>query len=85
MDETPTTSKVMVLFSGVKTTLKRLAVKLELSWQVFRDLDSINLSAEAPESRERRESVEIKGESNDEDRMIASMCRRRPSRRRCKM
>jgi len=74
IEETPTTSKVRVLLFGVKTTLKRLAVKLELSWQVFRDLDSINLTAEAPERRERRERVKMKGESNIEDRMLAGMC-----------
>lgn len=32
--------------SGVKTTLNSVAVKLELSWQGFRDLDSINLRAD---------------------------------------
>tara|TARA_R110002060_G_scaffold25879_1_gene35412 strand:- start:510 stop:743 length:234 start_codon:yes stop_codon:yes gene_type:complete len=74
IDETPTTSNVRVLLFGVKTTLKRLAVKLELSWQVLRDFDSINLTAEAPEKRERIERIEMKGESNIEDRMIASIC-----------
>lgn len=46
IDETPTTSNASVLLSGVKTTLNSVAVKLELSWQGFRDLDSINLVAD---------------------------------------
>ena len=75
--------KVSVLLLSVKTTLNRLAVKLELSWQVFKDFDSINLTAEAPERREKREREKIKGESNIEDRMMAVMCRRVPSWQRC--
>jgi len=68
----------MVLLSGVKTTLNKLAVKLELSWQVLRDLDSINRMAEAPESRERKDVTKTKGESNNEDRMMADVYRRVP-------
>ena len=34
---------------GVKTTLNKLAVKLELAWQAFRDFDSINRTAFAME------------------------------------
>ena len=82
MEETPTTSKVSVKLSGVKTTLKRLAVKLELSWHVLRDFDSINRMADAPERRERKDASKTKGESNIEDRMMALMYRRRPSRQR---
>lgn len=41
----------MLLF-GVKTTLNRLAVKLELSWQVLRDFDSISRMADALENKE---------------------------------
>ncbi len=47
MEDTPTTSKVNVRLSGVKTTLKRVAVKLEFSWQGLRDLDSMSLVAQA--------------------------------------
>lgn len=46
IDDMPTTSKVKVLLSGVKTTLKRVVVKLELSWQGFNEFDSIILVAE---------------------------------------
>lgn len=49
-------------------------MKLELSWQVFRDFDSINLRAEEPERRERRDIVKMNGENNIEDRMMAFMC-----------
>src|SRR6187551_2516089 len=38
-DETATMSTLAVLLFGVKTTLNRLAVKLEFSWHVFNDLD----------------------------------------------
>lgn len=73
IDETPTTSKVTVKFLGVNTTLNKLAVKLELSWHVFKDFDSISWMAETPESVESSERVKMKGESSMEDRMIASV------------
>jgi hypothetical protein len=74
MEETPTTSKVSVKLSGVKTTLKRLAVKLELSWHALRDFDSINRMAEVPERRERKDVSRTKGESDIEDRMVVFVC-----------
>jgi hypothetical protein len=74
MEETPTTSKVSVKLSGVKTTLKRLAVKLELSWHALRDFDSINRTAEVPERRERKDVSKTKGENNIEGRMMAFVC-----------
>ncbi len=74
MEETPTTSKVSVKLLGVKTTLKRLAVKLELSWHVLRDFDSINRVAEAPERMERRDVSKTRGESNIENCMMAFVC-----------
>jgi hypothetical protein len=40
---------------GVKTTLNRLAVKLESSWHVFRELDESMGSAEVMEGRAARE------------------------------
>lgn len=46
IEDTPTTSKANVRLSGVKITLKRVAVKFELSWHGFRDLDSIRRIAE---------------------------------------
>lgn len=46
IDDTPTTSKVNVRLSGVKTTLKRVVVKLELSKQGYNEFDSIILIAE---------------------------------------
>lgn len=66
-------SKVRVLLLGVKTTLNRLAVKEELSWQVFRDLDSINRVAETLEKRERSVVRMTKGEDNIED-IIVRVC-----------
>jgi hypothetical protein len=71
MEETPTISKVSVKLSGVKTTLNKLAVKLELAWQVFRDLVSINRMAEALERKERRDVRKTKGERNIEFLMAA--------------
>ena len=53
--ETPTTSNASVLLSGVKSTWKRVAVKLEFSWHGFRDLDSINRIANAVGKMLRRE------------------------------
>ena len=46
IEDTPTTSKANVRLSGVKMTLNRVAVKFELSWHGFRDLDSISRIAE---------------------------------------
>ena len=40
--------------SGKKTTLNKLAVKLELSWQVLRDFDSINRVADVLESSDKK-------------------------------
>lgn len=37
-------------------------MKLELSWQVLRDFDSINLMAETPERREEKESKVTMGD-----------------------
>lgn len=69
----------MVLLLGVKTTLNKLAVKLELSWQVFRDFDSINLMAETPERREDKER-RVKMGDNIENLMMEIVYRREPSR-----
>lgn len=71
---------MIVLLLGVKTTLNKLAVKLELSWQVLRDFDSINLMAETPDRREEKESKVTTGD-NVENLMIVNVCRRMPSRR----
>ena len=65
---------------GVKTTLNKLAVKLELSWHALRDFDSINRMAEAPERKDRRDVKKTKDENN-EDLMMAILCRGMPSRR----
>ena len=46
MDETPTILKAIDPLLGVKTTLKREAVKLELSWLGLSDFDSINRIAD---------------------------------------
>jgi len=54
--------------------LKRLAVKLELSWHALRDFDSINRMAEVPERRERKDVSRTKGESDIEDRMMVFVC-----------
>jgi hypothetical protein len=54
---------VTVRFAGVKTTLNKLAVKLELSWHVLRDEVSISCSAETPEKRARTAVKTIHGES----------------------
>ena len=62
--EIPATSKARVLLLGVKMTLKRLAVKLELSTQVLREEDWMRRSVAA--AVEMRESIEVdatKGES----------------------
>lgn len=69
-DETPTISNDTVLLLGVKTTLNKLAVKLELSWHVFREEDLSSLSAEAYWVRERMEVIAIIGDSS-ERRMMA--------------
>jgi hypothetical protein len=45
-------------------------VRLELAWHILRELDSINLMAEALERRERSEARKTKGESNTEHRMM---------------
>jgi hypothetical protein len=74
IEDTPTTSKVIVLLLGVKTTLNKLAVKLEFCWHALRDCDSINRTAEAPERRERSVVKKTNGESNIEDRMMAFVC-----------
>jgi hypothetical protein len=71
MEDTATISKVRVRFPGVKTTLNKLAVRLELAWHVLRELDSIKSMAEAVERRERREIRKMKGEHKTEDRMMA--------------
>jgi hypothetical protein len=71
MEDTATISKVSVRFPGVKTTLNKLAVRLELAWHVLRELDSIKSMAAAVERRERREVRKTKGEHSTEDRMMA--------------
>jgi hypothetical protein len=73
IEDTPTISNVIVLLLGVKTTLNKLAVKLELSWQVLRDFDSINLMAETPDRREEKESKVTTGD-NIESLMMAVVC-----------
>lgn len=67
-------SKVSVLLFGVKTTLNKLAVKLELAWQELREFDSINLMADALEKRERRDVKKTNGDSI-ECFMVAIVCR----------
>jgi hypothetical protein len=74
MEETPTISNARLLLLGVKETLNKLAVKLELPWHVLRDFDSINRRADGPERRERRDIKTVKGGSNVEDRTIACLC-----------
>ena len=75
IEDTPMTSKVIVLLLCVKTTLNKLAVKLEFCWQALREFDSINrTAAEAPERRERSVVKKTNGESNIEDRMMAFVC-----------
>jgi len=54
-------------------TLKRLAVKLELSWQVFSDFDSINFRPETVEVSERSVVTRTNGD-NDESRIMAIVC-----------
>ena len=39
------------MLSGVKMTLKSVAVKLEFAWQGFKDSDSINLIGDAGSAR----------------------------------
>jgi hypothetical protein len=69
-DETPTISNDTVWLSGVKTTLNKLAVKLELSWQVLREEDLSSFSAEAYWAKERMDMMAITGDSS-ERRMMA--------------
>jgi hypothetical protein len=52
------------MLSGVRTTLNKLAVKLELSWHVLRDEDFRSFSAEAYWTRENMETRAIIGDSN---------------------
>lgn len=47
MVDTPTISKARERLEGVKTTLKRVAEKLELLWQVLSEDDWIRRSADA--------------------------------------
>jgi hypothetical protein len=61
MEETAVILKSSFPLSGVKRTLNKLAVRLELSWQVLRDLDSINLVPDAHDRRERREVRRARG------------------------
>ena len=65
IDETPTISNVTVLLSGVNSTLNKLAVKLELSWHVFKEEDLSSLSAEAYSAKERMEMMAIIGDSSE--------------------
>lgn len=77
-------SKVMVKLSGVKTTLNNLAVRLELSWHVLRDFDSINRMAEVGARRERKERRRKRGEKKPDDFMMpVFIVLQMPSRRRC--
>jgi hypothetical protein len=64
---------------GVKTTLNKLAVKLELSWQALREFDSINLMADTLEKKDRRAVKMTRGEDN-EDLIMADVYRRMRSR-----
>ncbi len=52
IDDTPRIVKARLLLSGVKMTLKSVAVKLEFAWQGFKDSDSINLIGDAKGARE---------------------------------
>ena len=72
MVEIPRTSNDIVLLSGVKTTLKRLAVNCELSIQVFKEFVSRSLSAETLGARERIEAMAPRAD-NCEKRIIASI------------
>ena len=65
MEETPTISKAMDLLSGVNTTLKSDAVKFELSWQGFKDFDSMKLTAEANDEKERRMDIDAMADDSE--------------------
>lgn len=69
-DETPTISNDTVWLSGVKTTLNKLAVKLELPWHVLREEDLSNFSAEACWAKERMEVMAIIGDSSERRMMV---------------
>lgn len=56
------------LLSGVNTTLKRLAVKLELSWHGFSELDSMSRMADASGEKEQRKT---RYDRNGINRMLA--------------
>lgn len=74
MEETPTTSNAMVLLSGVKMTLNKVAVKLELSWQGLRDFDSIRFMADVREERARKVVKTIGNALDDHDgRMVRAL------------
>lgn len=71
IDETPTTSNAKVLLSGVKMTLNRVAVKLELSWQGLRDFDSIKFMADVKGERVSKVVRRVgKAVEDDERRMV---------------
>jgi len=67
-------SKARVLLFGVKMTLNRLAVKDELVWQVFKEVDSINRVAETPESNGSEAARMPNGDDNIEDLIVRVVC-----------
>ena len=71
MDDTPRIVKAKLLLSGVKMTLKSVAVKLEFAWHGFNDSDSINLIGDATGARESIVVIESHaGLDSDEKRMM---------------
>jgi len=68
--ETPTISNDMVWLLGVNSTLNKLAVKLELSWHVFKEEDLSSCSAEAYWAKERMEVMAITGDSSERNMMV---------------
>lgn len=63
IEETPTRSRARVLLSGVKATLKSVAVKLDPSWHELSELDWIIRSAEEAVVNARAARAPTKGES----------------------
>lgn len=67
-EEVATMSTEAVLLFGVYTTLNKLAVKLESSWQVFNEFDVSMGSAAAKAEREEKRAKR----PNDENLMMLS-------------
>ena len=62
--------KAKLLLSGVKMTLNKVAVKLELAWQGFKDCDSINLIGDAKGARESSVAEKSHAGFEDDERRI---------------